>query len=266
MMSQDTLTITLEPADDRAMRETVEFLAPRLRMLVEGEDTRLELRAVRSAPGQARFSLLEAGSILTERELVERENAYENVALWLAMKSAWSRSRAQPAPATSRLSVPAPPRRRTEASAQQSRRVTLAARGFFQGEGLSAYGAALGLGRGDERFAVVGDLGYVRSPVDDTLTVHHLFAEGHASYALSEGLALEGSARLTVIVADGATENEGAVDAGIGGGAQIWLNTIPRAWIRATVLGHPVQQRYLLDTGTRESSPVTLSVSAGVEL
>lgn len=266
MAPENALTITLDPADDAAVLESVAFLAPRLRMLVEGEAETLELRVVRTGEKQARFTLSRAGDILTERLSEEREGGFESVALWLAMKSAWSRAQQSRVPAAPSVVLEAPPPVQERPPTDSRGRVTVAARGFFQGEGLSAYGASIGIGRGDAAFSVLGDFGYVRSPVDDTLTVHHLFAEGHASYALVDGIAIEGTARLTAIVADSGNDNVGAFDAGFGGGAQIWLNTRPRAWIRTTVLGHPVQQRYLLDSGERESSPVTLTVSAGIAL
>lgn len=258
--------------NDPELQRVADFVEPRLRVLAEGPESAgglgtLRLELVRTPEGRGVFRLFQDRTLLTEREQAPGEDgSFDALELWLAMKNAWARAR--DAKALPTLRAPVAPADGT--ARRYGRTVTLAANTVLQGDGLSAFGAAVGFGRGDDTLGVAGELSYNRAPVDEALTVHHLFVQSHLSLRLADGVALEGSSRLTALFAVAGLQNGATFDVGIGASAWVSVHEAPELWLRATVLGHPVTQRYLLDGGdagsVRESSPVTFSVAAGVGL
>ncbi|MEO0814587.1 MAG: hypothetical protein AAFY60_17130 [Myxococcota bacterium] len=263
--------------NDPALHRAAEFLEPRLKMLVEGQEGELRLRMRRlDGSKSAQFSLLEGETVLTERTQSEGPDGFDALELWLAMKNAWVRSRDIPVAeestteamvrpsAVTNTVAPAPSSDRRRRGFERT--VTLSAMTQLQGDSLSALGAGVGFGRGEGLLGVAGELAYQRAPVDDTLTVHHLFVQSHLSFELTEGLALEATGRVTAQFAVAGTQNAATVDLGFGPSAHVWIGEAPELWLRASVLAHPVTQRYVFDEGVREASAVTFSVAAGVGL
>ncbi len=257
-------TVRVEnPMNDPELQRVADFLEPRLRVLAEGPgESALRLELSREDDGRGVFRLYEHSTLLTERKQRANEGGFDALELWLAMKNAWARARdAENQPTVRRAVVDAP-----NASPVHARTVTIAANTVLQGDGLSAFGAAVGFGRGEHTLGVAGELSYARAPVDDALTVHHLFVQSHLSYRVTDGFALEGSGRLSALFAVAGLQNSATFDVGLGASALVYVSEGPELWLRATVLGHPLTQRYLFDEGDRESSPVTVSVAAGVGL
>ncbi|MEM6558651.1 MAG: hypothetical protein AAF605_02600 [Myxococcota bacterium] len=293
--SFEGLAVELVPPEHQDLVAAARFLAPRLATLLEGETPLLRL-VIAQEGAQARFSLYEGQVLLTERTQTRSEDGYDPLPVWLAMKGAWTRSRetaakepgsaSQPGGSASESAAP-PPTRPNEIAppspvsaanpsvrgldvatsldgTASSRAITLGALGVYRSSRLSSAGATLGFGHAASGWSGAGDVGYRFSPVDRRLNVHHLFAQLHFGYAPQSGWAIESTARLGVQFASTPAEVESTLDLGLGGGVLVGRRST--VWVRATVLGHPTTQRYLLDDGSRSSSRLSVGVGAGVAL
>lgn len=262
--------VELKPMRDPDLERVADFLEPRLRVLAEGQgDGELLLEIERLDQARAAFRLRRGEALLTERVQERGTDGFDALELWLAMKNAWARSTealpgATGAPPDPRW--PGPSRRDPTHSPPFERPVTVSANALLQGDGLSAFGAALGIGRADSDLSVAGELAYHRAPVDDALTVHHIFVQAHLGYRAVDGFALEGTARLSALLAVAGAQDATALDLGLGASGHVWFGPESDLWLRATVLTHPVTQRYLLDGGERETSSLTFNLAVGVGL